>query len=143
MNRAARRHPDFKKAFAAEQAKHPRTLTQVPQKLWPQIPSGKQTAIEVWRSCHFLVVIYREHDSGFLRMTVNRCQLKGGGWADEITWNVLQEIKRDVGRGEQWAVECFPPDSEVVNVANMRHLWLIDPPPYGWHRSTTPGDTPC
>jgi hypothetical protein len=24
------------------------------------------------------------------------------------------------------AVEVYPKDSDIVNVANMRHLWLVD-----------------
>lgn len=134
MNRGQRRHPDFKRAFAIEQAKQPRALMPVPRDLWPvSLSGGSQEPIEVWRSCHFLVVIYFERGK-HLRMSVNRCQLKAsGGWADEITWDKLQEIKREIGRGEQWAVECFPADIDLVNVANIRHLWLLDEPPeYGW-----------
>jgi hypothetical protein len=27
----------------------------------------------------------------------------------------------------------YPPVDEIVNVANMRHLWLLDEaPPYAW-----------
>lgn len=33
------------------------------------------------------------------------------------------------------AGEVFPAESDVVNVANMRHLWLLrEPPPFGWRR---------
>ncbi len=52
-----------------------------------------------------------------------------GRWKDKITWDELQRIKSEIGRGEQWAVELFPADSQVVNVANMRHLWLLTKPP--------------
>ena len=56
-------------------------------------------------------------------------------WDDGISWDQIQEIKSLVGYGDKWAVECFPPDQEVVNVANMRHIWILNnPPEYGWHK---------
>ena len=135
MNRAARRHPYFKAKFAAHQANQPSELTQVPRSQWPAQPSDAQVAVEVWRSKKWLVILYVEKN-GNLRMTVNRATItKNGKWEAEITWDELMRCKREIGRGEQWAVECFPPDSEVVNVANMRHLFLLDEPPsFGWRK---------
>lgn len=88
---------------------------------------------EVWRSRDYMVQLFRDH--GHVRITVNRThQPDGIDWADGITWDELQAIKSEVGRGDVWAVELFPPDDAVVNVSNMRHLWLLDePPPYGWN----------
>lgn len=94
--------------------------------------SGDERVAEVWRSRKFLVVVYNER--GHCRVTINRAELdQEGGWLAGITWDEIQKIKRDIGRGEMWAVECYPPDSEVVNVANMRHIWLLPgKPDYGW-----------
>jgi hypothetical protein len=59
--------------------------------------------------------------------------LIGDRWADGITWDTLQLLKRECGHGERWAVEVYPPDTDIVNVANMRHLWLLRaPPPFGF-----------
>lgn len=97
---------------------------------------------EVWRSRDFLVTLFDE--DGHVRVTVNRSHMPNGiDWADGITWDELQAIKHDIGRGELWAVECYPPDDAVINVSNMRHLWLLDEPPaYGWntHSPATPAD---
>lgn len=88
---------------------------------------------EVWRSRDFLVQLFSE--DGFVRITVNRThQPNGKDWADGISWDDLQAIKAEIGRGEAWAVELFPAEGDVVNEANMRHLWLLSgPPPFGWH----------
>lgn len=88
---------------------------------------------EVWRSRDFLVALFDEN--GNVRVTVNRThQPNGIDWADGITWDELEPIKHEIGRGDVWAVELFPADAAVVNVSNMRHLWLLDePPPYGWN----------
>lgn len=87
---------------------------------------------EVWRSRDFLVQLFDE--GGHVRVTVNRTHMPNGkDWADGITWDELQAIKAEIGRGDRWAVEVYPPDDEVVNDAPMRHLWLLDEPPsFGW-----------
>lgn len=86
---------------------------------------------EVWRSVGFLVQMFREGD--WVRMTVNRTTNVDGDWQDGITWDELQRLKAEVGRGHLWAVEVYPADAEVVNEANMRHLWLLaEPPPFAW-----------
>lgn len=134
MNRATRRHPKFRKEFAAEQAKQPNRLTPIPKEKWPEC-QGEAIPIEAWRSKRFLVVLYVE-PGDHIRMTINFCALgKSGGWQDGLFWEEIQQIKREIGRGEQWAVEIFPADSDLVNVANMRHIWLLDEPPlYGWRK---------
>ena len=112
-------------------------LQRIPPTEWP--PAARTMARpprEVWRSATFLVQIYQE--GLHARLTVCRTALGRDGvrWMDGITWDDLQRLKRECGRGEQWAVECYPPDTEIVNDANMRHLWLIAEPPYGWKRGT-------
>jgi hypothetical protein len=49
----------------------------------------------------------------------------------DIPWSHLQHIKDALapdGRS-RWAIEVFPPSDGVVDVANMRHLWVM---PHGW-----------
>ena len=36
-----------------------------------------------------------------------------------------KEIHTNAGFGERTAIEYYPADSEVVNLANMRHVFLI------------------
>ena len=63
-------------------------------------------------------------------ITVNATTVQGstGEWGDNIPWRELQRIKREVGYGDRDAVEIFPADRDVVNVANMRHLWIVSKP---------------
>lgn len=43
--------------------------------------------------------------------------------------------QRDPGLADSWAVEVFPADADVVNVANMRHLWILpDAPAFAWRK---------
>lgn len=109
-------------------------LRQVPSSEWPpHMMLARNPPREVWRSKHFLVQIFEE--SGHERLTVCRTELSGQNWRDGISWDDLQNLKRECGRGHRCAVELFPPDSAVVNVANMRHLWIVDSPDFMWGKS--------
>lgn len=45
-----------------------------------------------------------------------------------FSWETLQEIKSACGFGHMDAVEVYPRDSDVMNTANARHLYLMDSP---------------
>lgn len=113
-----------------ENAKWPIELKRVPRDDWPQ--TKLQWLMEVWRSRGFLVQIYYEGD--VKRLSVCRTTIKENGhWAEEITWAELQSLKEQCGYGDKAAVEIYPPDKDIVNVANMRHIWVLDTPPsYMW-----------
>jgi hypothetical protein len=117
-----------------ENAKKPVALDLVPRSNWPPGLGDRPGApTKVWRSRDFLVQFYPEPPGCAGRLSVLRSALSGGRWQDGITWDELQRIKGEVGFGDAWAVEVFPPDSQVVNVANIRHLWLLErSPDYGW-----------
>jgi hypothetical protein len=70
------------------------------------------------------------------RLSVNIAARSGERWAEGITWEQLQQIKRQVGYGEFDAVEVYPDDDDVVNVSNMRHLWILEPGslPFAWRK---------
>jgi hypothetical protein len=114
-----------------------RALTRVPADEWPQdaLRVMSNPPIEVWRSREYLLMVYQ--DNGATRLSVVRTALTThGAWPDGISWDDLQRLKRECGRGDQWAVEIYPADADVVNVANMRHLFLLAaPPPYAWRTS--------
>ena len=80
---------------------------------------------ETWRSREFMVQLFAE-PGGIVRMSVNRTDwdFKRKSWKEGVSWDDLQRLKAECGYGERTAVEVFPPDSKIVNVANMRHLWI-------------------
>ncbi len=126
VNRAERR---IMKRMAL---KHSLTLQKIPRESWPAIAQASKVK-EVWQSAGFVVQIQDELD-GVERMSVNRSLLNAEGeWEDGITWDEMQEIKRQCGRGDKCAIEIFPPDVSEVNDHNIRHLWVLkDPPPFMW-----------
>ena len=131
MSAAANTNRRDRRALAAANRSFPVELVRVPPEDWTGTfrPTGIS---EVWRSREFLVQVYT-HEAAE-RITVSRTEVVGERWREDISWDDLQRLKRECGRGDRCAVEIFPPDSEVVNVASMRHLWLCDPPPFMWTR---------
>ena len=116
--------------MAKENNKWPVVLRPVPESEWPiRRPYG---IVEVWRSREFLVQVFAEI-GGIERLTICRTMLSGDSWKDNISWDELQEVKRQCGRGNKDAVEIYPADKDIVNVANMRHLWVLpDEIGYKW-----------
>lgn len=96
---------------------------------------------EVWLGCGFLAQVFHNvrqidgNDSVDVRISINRTEWRNGRWVGDITWDELMGVKRAIGRGSQWCTEVYPPDDEVVDVANMRHLWLLsEAPSYAWRK---------
>lgn len=92
---------------------------------------------QVLRSRKYLVQLYHEDNAaypGLIRLSICRVKLQvGGGWDDGLTWDELQNIKSEVGLGDRFAIEIYPSDEDVVNVANFRHLWVFASPlMVGW-----------
>lgn len=114
--------------------KWPTALRKIPRDEWPPLRLGIRPAIELWRSSRFAVQIFEE-EGGFERMSVNRTSVEGNRWRDGITWDELQSLKRECNRGRRAAVEIFPPDDSLVDVANIRHLWVYpegEAPDFMW-----------
>ena len=108
-------------------------MREVPQDQMPAAMVG--IVSKVWRSRRFLAQLYVE-SAGILRLSVNRTSTPDGNrWADGITWDELQAVKGQCGFADAWAVEIYPPADCVVNVANVRHLWLLpEPPAFAWRQ---------
>ncbi len=128
-NRAKRRA--MKRELDRENARWGPELRPVPQEHWPSSMNRvSELPIEVWRSRDFLVQVFRVTDSdlGLRRLSVTRAAFsdeRAGSFGDGITWEDLERLKAECGFGDLWAVEVYPPSDKVVNVANMRHLWVL------------------
>ncbi len=47
------------------------------------------------------------------------------GRTNRLTWDKLMEIKNEMLGEEACAIELFPREGDVVNEANIRHLWEL------------------
>lgn len=113
-----------RRIMAKENAKWPHQLQPIPREHWP---CERPDLLEVWRSRGFLVQVYAEKFD-HLRLTICRTTHAGDSWGAAITWDELMQLKRECGRGDRDALELFPADADVVNVANMRHLFFPPEP---------------
>lgn len=105
---------------------YPAHLVPIPRSAWPVGTPSDRERIAVFRSRHFLAQAFDEVD-GIVRLTVNRTDWDANAnrWRDDISWDDLQRIKNEAGFPDCDAVEIYPEQSSVVNVANMRHLWIL------------------
>ena len=118
-------------------AKLPKHLELVPPESWPlAVASHTERPIAVWRSRNFLVQKYLAPAPAIARLSVHRTTLDGERWADQITWDELQQAKNEVGYFAHTCVEVYPPMRDLVNVANIRHLWVLaEPLPFAWRKT--------
>lgn len=108
-------------------------LVDIPFEQWPVVAvNAKRT--RVCRCQDFLVQIFREPE-GVVRLSIMRTAFDTttGRWKDGIGWDDLQQLKKLAGYGDKCAVELYPPDANIVNVANIRHLFILpEPPSFMW-----------
>lgn len=87
----------------------------------------------VYRNKYFLIQEFVEANN-IVRLSICRTRIKmNGAWQDRISWDELYEIKNKLGFEYFDAVEVFPKTEDYVNVANLRHIWILQKPlPFVW-----------
>lgn len=121
----------LRQRLKTENKQWPKNFVEIPEKDWPfKTPN----LINVYRSRDYLVQKYKEGE--IIRLSMNRTSMKtDGNWNENLQWEEIQNIKRELGFGDFYAIEIYPRDHDIVNVANMRHLWIMPKPlPIGWFR---------
>lgn len=114
----------MRKALRKDNKKYSKELVNIPRDQWPFTkPESNRT--EVWRSRDYLVQVFAEGNQ-ICRLSICKSDIgKDGHWVDGLSWDELQSIKNAIGFAEQDAVEAYPRERDVVNVANLRHLWVF------------------
>lgn len=111
---------------------NPGAFREVTRDEWP--PFAPASLVRVLRSRRLLVQVHVEPES-VVRLSVCRVEVdrRRGRWREGIPWEELMAVKAAAGYAECDAVEVFPAERDVVNVANMRHLWIPPTPiPFAW-----------
>jgi hypothetical protein len=115
---------------------HPEHLVEIPAAEWPpevsRVQDSGSFAVRAFRSRRFMLTVWDQ--DGFTRLSVMRTEwderLKRT--REDVSWDDLQRLKREAGYGDWCAVELYPPDEHVINVANMRHLFIVPCPRFMW-----------
>lgn len=119
-----------RREMARESAKWPASLKEIPRSEWPNL-DGPQ--LRVLRSREYLVQEFDGDGLVLVRLSINITSMDGARWEDGIPWEDLQRLKAEAGYALHDAVEVFPSVMDVVNVANMRHLWVMrEKLPFAW-----------
>jgi len=124
-----------RRASAAHAARWHETLRPMPRATWPA--GFPREVVQVWRSRDVVVQVYGPSGPGVVaRLSICGTALDDTlDYATTFSWESLQAIKDAVGYAAFDALEVFPRAADVVNVANMRHLWVVaDPVPFAWRR---------
>jgi hypothetical protein len=122
----------IRKQLQKENDKRFLVLTPVSKENWPY--NDDPNRIGVMLSRYYMVQIFDEQN-GVIRLSCNRTTLdQFGKWEENLSWDELMEIKRQAGYGDRYAVEVLPGDADIVNVANMRHIWIMPHPIVGWRK---------
>jgi hypothetical protein len=112
-----------------ENLRWPVALAAVPREHWPAdryAARASSVRIALFRSRTFVVQVFEEK-AGIVRLSVNRTEWdeRQRRFRDDISWDDLQRLKAEAGYGDRCAYEVLPPDRLVVNVANMRHFFVL------------------
>lgn len=123
------------KYLQAENKKYHETFVEIAENDFPVNNYDFTVPVRVYRNNKFLVQIYLE-TGGVLRLSINKTSItKTGDWMDGITWDELQEIKNKLGYKDKEAIEFFPANDDLVNVANIRHLFILpEKLPFGFNK---------
>lgn len=109
------------------------SMVKIPHTDWPGHAHLKMGPVAVFRSSQFLAQVFDELD-GARRISIQRTMIdEEGEWLQGISWDDLMRVKTQCGYPNVWAVEIYPSTDQIVNVANMRHIWLLPhPPDFAW-----------
>lgn len=124
---------------ARESARFPDVMQEIPQAEWPPISpdmAPELIPLAVWRSKKFFAQVVKE-PNGAVRISVNRVMMNDKyDYVDGITWDDLFAIKNQIGFADRDCIEIYPAQADLVNVANIRHLFVLDAPhPYNWENN--------
>lgn len=128
-----------RRQLVRDNAKLSLALAEVPRSAWPDSMHLAENLRRVWRSRNFLVQEFIE--PGLVcRLSISRSELAGDRWKDGISWDELQSIKNELGWFAHFAIEIYPPLRDEVNVANIRHLWVLnEAPAFAWRNKRHAG----
>ena len=121
----------IKKSIAENNRRYTEVFVEIPRN---EIQKIEYCPKKAWRNKRYLACLYEDYTNGYLRLCVQRTTIKDdGSYEDGISWDKIQEIKNLLGFGDWWGLEVYPSDKDLVNVSNIRHIWLFkEPPAFAW-----------
>lgn len=117
-------------------------LVEIPRDEWPASARLSNAHDRILVCNRFFVQVHKPTPSGHVRISVGRTAHTRLRWKDGISWDDLQRMKNEAGFRDHDAVEVYPRESDRINVANLRHLWVCPQPlDFAWRNSSVPKET--
>lgn len=103
---------------------------EVPRAEWWVSDVPRPDRLTAYHNQDFIVQSFQVA-GGIIRLAINRNQriLSPWVWQDGIAWSQIRAIKQSLGYGDKCGVEIYPPEQHILNIVNVRHLWLLDRSP--------------
>lgn len=95
----------------------------------PTFTKADAASMEVWANAIYEVVVRHKPD-GITHLSIKRYTRQA-----VRDWRHLQQIKNEICGPEREAVELFPAESRLTDLANEAHLWVLPEGerfPFGW-----------
>jgi hypothetical protein len=78
----------------------------------------------VWRNNHYVVMI--TNNLSVLGLPARRLFIRRCDAGPVHSWYDFQRIKNAIAGPEATAIEVYPPESRLTDVANVYWLWILD-----------------
>lgn len=99
----------------------------------PAFEGMPESVVSIWRSSTHLVTLHQHEHCLVLeiRRTVLTDEFEFE--SDPMTWSELMAVKAEIGMGDGWAVEVYPPVKHSLKSMASRCLWIMqEEPDFGW-----------
>jgi len=114
-----------RKMMRASQANGRRLMRQGWSRFEPgPSPVGKVgDAYETW--INNLYMVFRCRDEITEWGIVSRIMVRRNDGGTNVPWADMQRVKNEIMGQERLAIQIFPPESDLVDDANIYHLWVM------------------
>ena len=87
-------------------------------------PIGRVTdCYETWTNSMYVVFRCVKEDTDW--GLVERLMIRRNDESSAVSWSDMQRIKNELCGKDKTAIQVYPPASEVVDFANIYHLWVL------------------
>lgn len=140
LKKSMKNWKNVNREMARTNKKFPNHMVEIPKEHWPDTLKAHEHQADVmckpvaaWRSNKFFAQVVEE-PGGAIRISINRTRINENyDFADGITWDDIFCIKNEIGYADKDCIEIYPAKNDLVNVSNIRHIFLLDEPhPLNW-----------
>lgn len=107
----------------------------------PRVREVLDQSREVWGNDLYTVIVYRDSRNRVSHLSIRRDDREAAR-----DWRHFQQIKNDIAGPDCEAVELYPAEDRLVDMANQYHLWVFPPGfriPFGFQERAVQEEVPA